>query len=243
MSTEPEFDQFAKDYEDVLDRATQIGGEESGYFASYKVDIVHDRIGGDGQDLRILDFGCGVGQSIPYLAGRFPKAEILGTDVSSQSIAVAEARHGPLAHFTPYEDGDPLPYADASVDVAFTACVFHHIPQAEHAAVLAEVRRVLKPGGTVFVFEHNPLNPLTMKAVNDCPFDENAVLIRAPELRRRLEHAGFEEVRARFCLFVPGQLRWLRPLESVLTWCPAGAQYYVQGRRGASSTTSQLQSV
>ena len=36
MSTQPEFDQFAKDYETVLDRATQIGGEETGYFASYK---------------------------------------------------------------------------------------------------------------------------------------------------------------------------------------------------------------
>jgi ubiquinone/menaquinone biosynthesis C-methylase UbiE len=235
MSAEPEFDQFAKDYEDLLDRATQIGGEETGYFASYKVDIVHDRIGGDGQGLRILDFGCGVGQSIPYFAERFPKAEILGTDVSSQSIAVAEARHGALARFTYYHAGHPLPYADASVDVAFTACVFHHIPHEDHAVVLAEVHRVLKPGGTFFVFEHNPLNPLTMKVVNDCPFDENAVLIRAPELRRRFEQAGFEGVCARFCLFVPGQLRWLRPLESALTWCPAGAQYYVEGRRGTSS--------
>ena len=55
--------------------------------------------------------------------------------------------------------------------------------------------------------------------------------MRAPELRRRVEKAGFEGVRARFCLFVPGQLRWLRALESALTWCPAGAQYYVEGRR------------
>jgi ubiquinone/menaquinone biosynthesis C-methylase UbiE len=235
MSAEPEFDQFAKDYEDVLDRATQIGGEETGHFASYKIDIVHDRVGGDGEGLTILDFGCGVGQSTPYFAERFPKARLLGTDVSSQSIAVAESRHGPLATYTHYDAGDPLPYADASVDVAFTSCVFHHIPHDAHPAVLAEVRRVLKPGGRFFVFEHNPLNPLTMKVVNDCPFDENAVLIRAPELRRRLEQAGFEEVRARFCLFVPGQLRWLRPLESALTWCPAGAQYYVEGRRGTSS--------
>lgn len=234
MSGEPEFDHFASEYEDVLDRHTRIGGEETGYFASYKVDIVHDRLGSDGQGLRILDFGCGVGQSIPYFSKRFPKAKLLGADVSSQSIAVAEARHAALARFSHYTAGDPLPYPDSSVDVVFTACVFHHIPHEEHAMVLSEIRRVLKPGGVFFVFEHNPLNPLTMKVVNDCPFDENAVLIRAPELTRRVQQADFEGVRARYCLFVPGQLRWLRPLESALTWCPAGAQYYVEGRRTSS---------
>ena len=43
-----------------------------------------------------------------------------------------------------------------------------------------ELKRVLRAGGACVIFEHNPLNPLTVQAVNTCPFDENAVLIKAP---------------------------------------------------------------
>ncbi len=235
MTVEPEFDRFAGSYEEVLGRHTRIGGEETGYFASYKVAAVRKRVATDGEGLRILDFGCGVGQSIPYFHTYFPRAEILGTDVSPDSIALAEARHGGLARFSRCAEGEPLPYPDRSVDVVFTACVLHHIPHADHPAMMREMHRVLKPGGVLFVFEHNPLNPLTVKIVNECPFDDNAVLIRAGSLSGRLREAGFVDVRASYCLFVPGWLRWLRPLEAVLTWCPLGAQYYAEGRRGSSN--------
>ena len=71
----------------------------------------------------------------------------------------------------------------------------------EHVALLAEIRRVLKPQGLLFVFEHNPLNPLTRHAVDTCPFDENAVLIRAPKMRRRVLDAAFAEARINYRIF------------------------------------------
>ena len=66
-----------------------------------------------------------------------------------------------------------------------------------------------RPGGLVAIFEHNPLNPLTRKAVRDCPFDEDAVLLSRGEARRRLAEAGLAEVEAPFIIFFPreGDLR------------------------------------
>jgi SAM-dependent methyltransferase len=232
-----EFDRFATEYETTLERHTRIGGEETSYFASYKVQAVRDAVAlrGETGKIRILDFGCGVGQATPFFKQYFPQAELLGADVSSDSIVVAQQRNGSLAHYTLFGEDDPLPYEDGSVDIAITACVLHHIPHAHHPRVLRDIWRVLRPGGFFFVFEHNPLNPTTVKIVNQCPFDKNAVLIRAGVMKRRMTAAGFEKVRVRYCLFIPGWLRWLRPIESALTWCPAGAQYFVVGCKELAS--------
>lgn len=62
----------------------------------------------------------------------------------------------------------------------------------------------------LLLFEHNPWNPLTRHAVANCPFDENAVLISAPEMRKRLRTAGFRNVRIDYRLFFPGFLSALR---------------------------------
>ena len=53
-----------------------------------------------------------------------------------------------------------LPLADASVDGAFACCVFHHIPPQEHVSALKELRRVLRPGAPLMIYEHNSYNPL-----------------------------------------------------------------------------------
>ena len=104
-----------------------------------------------------------------------------------------------FAHF----DGRTIPYADGTFDVALASCVFHHIPHDEHVALLAEIRRVLAPGGRLFVFEHNPLNPLTRHAVNTCAFDEHAELVLAPTMRRRVRDAGFAAADVRYRIFFP----------------------------------------
>jgi SAM-dependent methyltransferase len=122
-------------------------------------------------------------------------------------------------------DGPTIDAPDASFDVAFSACVFHHIPHEEHAHWLEELRRVVRPGGMVAIFEHNPLNPLTVRAVNTCPFDANARLIRARALKRSLGLAGWQRPAVRYHMFFPRRLAALRPIEPFLTWLPLGAQY------------------
>jgi ubiquinone/menaquinone biosynthesis C-methylase UbiE len=225
---EAEFDKFAAEYRDLHAANIRLSGEAPEYFADYKVKDIAAELTRANRTAagRVLDFGAGVGYSVPFFRRHMPGARITCLDVSKQSLAIGAAKHSADAEFRHF-DGATIPYERASFDVTLASCVFHHIPHAEHVALLREIRRVLEPGGMLFVFEHNPLNPLTRHAVNTCEFDRNAVLIGAPTMRARLLEAGFGRAHIRYRIFFPAFLRHLRGLERYLTWLPLGAQYYV----------------
>ena len=230
---EREFDRFAEEYEELLKRSIALSGESSSFFARYKPADVRKHLTSAGMNAagwQILDFGCGVGTSLPYLKQYFPDAELLGADISRKSLELAHQHHGSIASLVNFDAHQDLPFDVHSFDLIFSACVFHHIPHNLHNRILGGILRILKPGGWLFLFEHNPLNPLTLRVVNSCPFDENAVLISAGEMKSRVKRAGFEEVAVRYRIFLPGILRKLRWVESGLTWCPLGAQYYIVAR-------------
>jgi ubiquinone/menaquinone biosynthesis C-methylase UbiE len=232
---EAEFDKFADEYRALHAENIRASGETPEYFAEYKVIDVARELARVGVAARsVLDFGAGVGYSVPFFARHLPEARVTCLDVSRKSLEVGAARHGNSAEFCHF-DGRSLPRDDETFDIAFASCVFHHIAHEEHVALLEELLRVLKPGGWLFVFEHNPFNPLTRHAVDTCEFDENARLVRAGELRARARQAGFSAVRARYRIFFPRALRALRPLEAALAWLPLGAQYYVCARKVARS--------
>lgn len=230
---EAEFDRFADEYHAQHAASIRLSGEAPEYFHRYKVEVVRrecDRLHFWPQ--RILDFGGGVGNSIPYLKSQFGTAGIFLIDPSRRSLEIAGRRHGSavsISHF----DGASVPFADGQIDLVFVACVFHHIQHDRHVLLLREIERVLMPGGHLFVFEHNPLNPLTLKAVNDCPFDENAVLIRASQMEQKIADAGFSWLRARFTVFFPHMLRALRWAEPLLGHIPIGGQYFVHAIKRA----------
>ena len=123
-----------------------------------------------------------------------------------------------------------MPYADSSFDLAFTICVLHHVPPVQWPTFVSEMKRVLKPGGLALIFEHNPRNPLTMRAVNNCPFDEDAVLLRSEETEGLMRDAGFQAIESRFILSVPAAGKVLRGLDLVFSKLPFGAQYYVMAK-------------
>lgn len=77
------------------------------------------------------------------------------------------------------------------------------------------------------IYEHNPLNPLTLHAVNTCPFDENAKLIFASKMKRVCQEAGFKQVRIEYRVFFPAFMANFRMFENRLRWLPAGAQYAI----------------
>ena len=227
---EAEFDKFAAEYRTLHAASIKASGESPEYFAEYKiVDVAADLARARASAVEraaVLDFGAGVGYSVPFFRRHMPSARVTCLDVSQKSLDLGAATHGAAADFRHF-DGKRIPYPDGTFDVALASCVFHHIPQDEHVALLAEIRRVLTADGLLLVFEHNPLNPLTRYAVNTCIFDEHAVLVRAPTMRRRVLAAGFAAADARYRLFFPHWARGLRPLEKWLTWLPFGAQYYV----------------
>jgi SAM-dependent methyltransferase len=220
-----EFDRFADEYE-VRHRANiSITGEGPEFFAAYKIAefaaFAQDCQAGS---MRILDFGSGIGNSIPFFRQHFPGARLTCADPSSRSIALSRQRFQGAEQYTLLGERE-IPHDTGTFDLVFSACVFHHIPHAEHAYWLTELLRVTRPGGMLAIFEHNPLNPLTLHAVNTCPFDENAVLIRAKTLLRSLQDAGWTCAALRYHIFFPHALKGLRPLEKYLRRVPLGAQY------------------
>lgn len=223
-----EFDKFAEEYRQLHARNIAITGEDPEFFARYKViDALMLSRQESWSPQTILDFGSGVGNSSPHFQQFFPRSRLICADVSPRSLALGKERFPDLPAQYVQLDTASIPLPDASVDLAFTACVFHHITHAEHDLWLRELRRVVRPGGRFLLFEHNPLNPLTRAAVRDCPFDQNAQLIRARQMQQRLEYSGWRNVRIRYRLFFPHALRQLRHLESYLTWLPLGAQYSI----------------
>lgn len=224
-----EFDRYAADYSALHAANIKASGEEPAYFAAYKARFMARRLGAGARPVAaptILDFGCGIGNSIGHLHAALPAATLHGADLSGASIELATAAHGRTAAFTVI-DGTRLAYADAAFDVVFVACVFHHIAPAQRLHWMRELHRVLRPGGQIFIFEHNMLNPLTVKAVKDCPFDEDAILLPRNELLGLVRQVGFGAARASYIVFFPRALAALRPFEHALGWLPLGAQYVV----------------
>jgi SAM-dependent methyltransferase len=93
----------------------------------------------------ILDLGCGTGRFAVPLAGRF-SAAVVGVDPSAKMLA--QARRDPHVYFVQGQ-GEHIPLRDRAVDLVFTSMVYHHFTQP--SVVAAECRRVLQPGGSVFV--------------------------------------------------------------------------------------------
>ncbi len=103
----------------------------------------------------MLDFGCGTGTLDALIAPYV--GTVAGVDVSS-GLLDAAAKANPDLDYRHY-DSNTLPYEDHTFDLAFASCVFHHIEPGERAAAAAELARVLRPGGVVAVYEHNPAEP------------------------------------------------------------------------------------
>lgn len=231
---EAEFDKFANEYYALHVAGIAVSGEGPEYFAEYKIqDIAREyeqHFDSVTSPVKILDFGSGIGGSVPYVQKYFPYAQLTCLDLSRKSLEIAEKRFLSQAEYVHF-DGSHIPFPSEHFDMAYAMCVFHHIDHSEHISLLEELHRVIRPGGNLFVFEHNPYNPLTVRVVNSCPFDENAHLIKGTDMKHQLLDAGFCSAKIQYRIFFPHFLRMLRPLEMGLTWLPFGGQYYAVSRK------------
>jgi len=123
--------------------------------------------------------------------------------------------------------GGELPYDADSFHVVLVCCVLHHAAPDERVALLREGARVLAPGGRLYLFEHNPWNPITRLVVGGTSMDRNATLLSAAEVRAGLRRIGVHDVKTNYLMFFPPRWSWCRRLEDLLEWCPFGGQYVV----------------
>ncbi len=234
----PEFDRHAASYDGGLDNPIKrMMGDQPDQFIAVKARwLLRREPGLRAGGLAMLDYGCGAGDLMRVLAGMGAKASFTGCDVSTGMLAEV-ARRWPqglgAAPATAAQDGARTPFADGQFDVATISAVLHHVPVAERAAVYAELGRVLKPGGRLYVFEHNPRNPLVRYVIARTPIDENAILLDAREVQEGLLNAARYELETDYLMFMPPGLAFLNPIDRALAWLPLGAQYAVAARKPA----------
>lgn len=224
------FDEYGESYDNVMKQSIGFAGQYHDYYTQAKVACILDvlqRRSGDPKNLRVLDVGCGVGKTDRFLAPSL--GTLCGVDISSASIERAR-RENPQVQYEMY-DGHTLPFADETFDAAFLICVLHHVLPAERLKLLKETRRALKPGGVLFIFEHNPYNPLTRLAVARCEFDRDAQLISRPLARQLLEETGVPMFEQRYILISPFPIKGMAWIERSCRQIPLGAQYYVAGQK------------
>lgn len=130
------------------------------YFASGERDarvitqLIESHLHGDG--LRVCEWGCGPGRVIRHLerllAARHPS--IYGTDYNAQTVAWCRA-HLPGISFERNELSPPLAFEDGCFDAVYALSVFTHLSRERHFEWIAELRRVLRPGGIVILTTHS----------------------------------------------------------------------------------------
>ena len=98
----------------------------------------------------ILDWGCGPGRVTRHLPTVFPGADVHGADYNPAYVRWCAANL-PTATFRPCGLLPPLPYGDDAFDLVISISIFTHLSAAAHEAWVAELARVLRPGGVAFV--------------------------------------------------------------------------------------------
>ncbi|TWW09551.1 hypothetical protein E3A20_13180, partial [Planctomyces bekefii] len=103
----------------------------------------------------ILEIGCGVGAQLKILSEIYPQARLSGVDISEQQLRRAREILAPEIAQGRVElklaAGDRLPYSDQSQDGVFVCWVLEHVQNP--VLILKEARRVLKPGGRLWITE------------------------------------------------------------------------------------------
>ncbi len=139
-----DYDGFAEDY------ATH---NESGIQNAYYERPAMLSLAGEVSGRRILDAGCGAGPLSAALRER--GAQVSGIDASAAMVALARGRLGEGTDLRVGDLADPLPFADGVFDDVVSSLVLHYLQ--DWGPTLAEMRRVLRPGGRLIVSVHHPL--------------------------------------------------------------------------------------
>jgi SAM-dependent methyltransferase len=232
-----EFDKHAAAYDGGLDNPVKRALGDADSFLAVKARwLLRQEPALRGGGLDLLDYGCGAGDLMRVLAGLGARGTFTGCDVSVGMLDEAARRWPAALGRAPdlaTQDGARTPFADRQFDIAMISAVLHHVPPTERPAVYAELGRVLKPGGRLYVFEHNPRNPLVRHVIARTPIDANAILLDAREVRHGLRVAGRYALATDYLMFMPPGIAALRFVDRALAWLPLGAQYAVVARKAA----------
>jgi ubiquinone/menaquinone biosynthesis C-methylase UbiE len=110
------------------------------------------RESGGADRVKLLDIGCGTGRTLHQLAIAHPTMRLHGADMSPAYIRKARERLSSVEELTlAVENGEALPWADATFDAVTSVYMFHELPRNARRNVMREMLRVLRPGGVVVI--------------------------------------------------------------------------------------------
>ena len=112
------------------------------------------RVVGDGarSDVRLLDVACGTGRTLAQIARAHPRLRLYGLDLSPYYLQVARRVLADVPDVSLVADNaERLPFRSGYFDVVTSVFLFHELPRPARRAVLAEMHRVLRPGGLLVI--------------------------------------------------------------------------------------------
>ena len=108
----------------------------------------------DQRDVRLLDIACGTGRLLGFLSDAWPGMRLSGLDLSPAYLEYARRHIGASKRLKWIEGAaERLPFTDASVDIVTAVFLFHELPKKVRNEVVAEMARVLKPGGRAIIID------------------------------------------------------------------------------------------
>ncbi|MEV4262172.1 class I SAM-dependent methyltransferase [Kribbella sp. NPDC049584] len=154
MTSEAQISEQQPDHYDGFAEAYARANENGLFNRWYARPAVLDLLG-DVAGRRILDAGCGSGPLVADVKER--GASVAGFDASPAMLRLARERLGDDADLKVADLTRPLPYDDESFDDALAVLVLHYLE--DWSGPLAELRRVLRPGGRLVVVVNHPVIP------------------------------------------------------------------------------------
>jgi SAM-dependent methyltransferase len=124
---------------------------------------------------RILDFGCGCGRVVRHW--RTLPGEVHGSDLQPALVEWCR-RHLPFGRFETNGLEPPLPYGDARFDLVYALSVFTHLPERLQGRWMAELARVLAPGGFLLLTTHGERYAAELDPGEREAFDAGRLVVR-----------------------------------------------------------------
>ncbi len=129
---------------------------------------------------RVLDFGCGCGRVLRHWPPG-PRPALFGCDVNRRAVSWIR-RHLPRVRAEVTGLDPPLPWADATFDLAYAFSVFTHLPRPLQERWRDELRRVIRPGGWLLLSVHGAAYLDRLDATERAAFARGELVERRPDL-------------------------------------------------------------
>ena len=211
------FDKYLDNYNEHINKSFGSLENNLDYYHIKKSEILKMELGY--QPKKILDLGCGVGTMLKLLSKQFPDSIFYAQDESPKSMDYIKKNHPNVNCLSNLN-------TEEKFDLIFLSNVIHHVKSSERDDLFKKIHSLLNPEGKLFIFEHNPYNPLTLKLVANCEFDADAELIKKKDLIKICKRNNLKIFKSGYIHFFPSKLGFLFKIENYLKWLFLGAQYF-----------------